>query len=97
MTLISRPGSWPQIAGITIDAATARDTALMLTDAHAVLAALAGGEAPAAARQAAAALDDADGPYTLQGLADAVGGTVNMLYRAIDAALAGIPDRVPGS
>ena len=60
--------------------------------------ALASGDAtPSAARQAAALLADADSPYDLQGLADAVGETVNMLYRAIRDALAGVPARIPGS
>ena len=71
---------------------------LMLADAHAVLDGLAsGGAAPAAARQAAALLADADSPYDLQGLAGAVGETVNMLYRANRDALAGVPARIPGA
>src|SRR6266704_3124950 len=61
MTLVNYPGSDHQMAQISIDAGYARDIMLMLTDAHAVIAGLAGGEAPAAARQGAAVLRDADG------------------------------------
>ncbi len=98
MTLINHPGSHQQMALASVDAGVARDIALMLADAHAVLDGLASGDAtPPAARQAAALLADADSPYDLQGLADAVGETVNMLYRAIRDALAGVPARIPGS
>ncbi len=96
MTLISHPGSWQQMARIGIDTGIARDTALMLADAHAVLDGLASGDAPAAARQAAAILADADSPYTLQGLAGAVAETASRLHQAIGDALAGVPDQVPG-
>lgn len=66
MTLISRPGSFQQMALAATGAGTARDIALMLAGAHAVLDGLASGDAPAAARQAAAILEDADSPYTLR-------------------------------
>ncbi len=92
MTLISRPGNCQQMALAAIDAGIARDTALMLADVHAVLDGLASGGAPAAARQAAALLADADSPYTLQGLAGAVGETVARLNLAIRDALAEVPD-----
>jgi HEAT repeat protein len=92
MTLVNHPGSWQQMALAALDAGIARDITLMLADVHAVLNALAAGEAPAAAGQAAAVLEDADSPCTLQGLADAVSETESMLRRAIDAALSGIPD-----
>ena len=65
MTLIHHPGSDHQMAAISLDAGHARDIMLMLADAHAVISDLAGGTAPAAARQAAAALRDAYSPYTL--------------------------------
>jgi hypothetical protein len=97
MTLINRPGSWQQMARIGIDAGTARDTALMLADVQAVLDGLASGDAPAAAGQAAAILQDADSPYDLRGLAGAVAETVSHLRQAIGDALAGVPDQVPGS
>ena len=98
MTLISRPGSFEQMAWAVLDAGTARDIALMLDDTRSVLDWLASAAAPpAATRQAAAVLGDTDSPYTLQALADAVCETVNMLYRAIDRALAGVPDQIPGS
>ena len=42
MTLINYPGSDHQMAQISIDAGYARDIMLMLTDAHAVIAGLAG-------------------------------------------------------
>ena len=54
MTLIHHPGSDHQMAAIPVDAGHARDIMLMLTDAHALISDLAGGAAPAAARQAAA-------------------------------------------
>ena len=91
MSLISHPGSHHQMAEISIDAGHARDIMLMLTDAHALIGGLAGGAAPAAARQAAAALRDADSPYTLDGLAGALAEVVNWLYQARDDALAHIP------
>ena len=56
MSLINHPGSDHQMAVIGIDAGHARDIMLMLTDAHALISDLAGGAAPAAARQAAAVL-----------------------------------------
>jgi hypothetical protein len=96
MTLINRPGSFQQMTLASVDAGIARDIALMLADARAVLDWLASGDAPEAARQAAAVLDDASSPYDLQGLADAVGETASMLHRAIGDALAGVPDRIPG-
>jgi hypothetical protein len=79
------------MAQISIDAGYARDIMLMLTDAHAVIAGLAGGEAPAAARQGAAVLRDADGGYDLDGLAGALSEVINWLHQARDHALAGIP------
>jgi hypothetical protein len=91
MSLISYPGSHHQMAVIPLDAGHARDITLMLADAHAVISDLAGGTAPAAARQAAAALRDADSPYTLDGLAAALAEVVNWLYQARDDALAHIP------
>jgi hypothetical protein len=97
VTLINHPGSYQQMASIAIDAGIARDTALMLADACALISGLAAGSAPAAARQAAAILSDADSPYTLQALADAVSETVSRLHRACDDALAGVPDRIPGT
>ena len=97
MTLIHHPGHWHQMALASLDAGIARDITLMLADVRAVLDGLAAGEAPAAARQAAAILDDTDSPYTLAGLAAAVSETGGMLQRAVDAALAGIPARIPGT
>jgi hypothetical protein len=91
MSLISHPGSYHQMAVIELDAGHARDIMLMLADAHALVDDLASGHAPAAARQAAAALRDTDSLYTLNGLAAALGEVVNWLYRAHDDALAGIP------
>jgi hypothetical protein len=64
---------------------------LMLSDAHALTADLASGQAPAAARQAAAVLRDADSAYTLGELAGALAEVINWLYRAHDDAVAGIP------
>ena len=56
----------------------------MLADVRAVLDWLASGDAPpSAARGAAAALEDADSPYALQGLAGAVAETEAGLRRAI--------------
>jgi hypothetical protein len=49
VTLIHHPGSYHQMARTGMDTGTARDIALMLTDAHAVISGLAGGDAPAAA------------------------------------------------
>jgi hypothetical protein len=91
MSLISHSGSHHQMAVISIDAGHARDIMLMLTDAHAVIGDLADGAAPTAARQAAAVLRDADSPYTLDSLADALAEVVNWLYQARDDALARIP------
>ncbi len=91
MTLIHHPGSHHQMAEISIDAGHARDIMLMLGDAHAVLGDLASGRAPAAARQAAAALLQADSPYTLDGLAAAVGEVLTWLHQARRDALAGVP------
>jgi hypothetical protein len=79
------------MAAISIDAGHARDVMLMLTDAHAVLDGLAAGSAPAAARQAAALLRDADSSYTISELAAAVSETVTWLHQARRGALAGIP------
>jgi hypothetical protein len=98
VTLINHPGSFQQMALASIDAGIARDIALMLADARAVLDWLASADAsPAAARQAAALLDDTASPYDLQGLADAVGEAASRLNLAVRDALAGIPDRIPGS
>jgi hypothetical protein len=98
MTLINHPGSWQQAALASLDSGIARDIALMLADARAVLDWLASGDAPPpAARQAAAVLADVDSPYDLQRLAAAVGETENMLHRAVRDALAGVPGTIPGS
>lgn len=97
MTLVSRPGHWQQMALASLDAGLALDITLMLDDVHAVLDGLATGQEPAAARQAAAILDDTDSPYTLDGLAAAVRETRGMLQQAADNALAGIPDHIPGT
>jgi hypothetical protein len=91
MTLIHHPGSDHQIAAISIDAGHARDIVLMLTDAHAVISDLADGAAPAAAAKAAACLSDADSPYTLDGLAGALGEVITWLHQARRPAMAGIP------
>jgi hypothetical protein len=92
MTLINHPGSHQQAALTCLDSGIARDIALMLADARAVLDWLASGDAPpSAARGAAAALADADSPYALPGLAGAVAETEARLWRAIRDALAGIP------
>jgi hypothetical protein len=91
VSLIHYPGSDRQMAVIGIDAGHARDIMLMLTDAHALIRDLAGGAAPAAARQGAAVLRDADSEYTLQRLAGALEETVNWLARAHGDALAHIP------
>jgi hypothetical protein len=96
MTLVNRPGHWQQMALASLDAGLALDVTLMLDDVHAVLDGLAT-QAPGAARQAAAILDDADSPYTLAGLAAAVRETRSMLARAADNALAGVPDHIPGT
>jgi hypothetical protein len=80
--LIHHPGSDYQIAALSLDAGHARDITLMLTDAHAVISDLAGGAAPAAAAQAAAVLRDADSPYTLTTLADAVSEVITWLHQA---------------
>ncbi len=91
MSLIHYPGSDHQMAVIAIDAGHARDIMLMLADAHALISDLAGGAAPAAARQAAAVLRDADSEYTLDSLAGALAETVNWLARANGDALSHIP------
>jgi hypothetical protein len=91
VSLIHHRGSDHQMAVITLDAGHARDIMLMLADAHALISDLAGGTAPAAARQAAAVLRDADSEYTLQRLAGALEETVNWLSRARGEALAHIP------
>lgn len=97
MTLINRPGHWQQMALASLDAGLALDITLMLDDVHAVLDGLAAGQAPAAARQAGAILDDTGSSYTLAGLAAAVSETRSMLQRAADDALAGVPDHIPGT
>jgi hypothetical protein len=89
--LINHPGSHHQMAQISIDAGHARDILLMLTDAHALITDLADGAAPAAARQAAAVLRDADSLYTLPGLAGALEEVIGWLHRAHDDALNPIP------
>jgi hypothetical protein len=91
MTLIHHPGSDHQIAVLTIDAGMARDIMLMLADAHAVVDGMASGEAPAAARQAAACLRQASSLYTLPELAAALGEVTSWLHRARRNAMAGIP------
>jgi hypothetical protein len=91
MTLIHHPASDHQMAVISLDAGTARDITLMLTDAHAVIDDLASGQAPAAARQGAACLREASSPYTLATLAQALSEVTSLLYRARRDALAGIP------
>jgi hypothetical protein len=91
VSLINHPGSDHQMAVIGIDAGHTRDIMLMLTDAHALISDLAGGAAPAAARQAAAVLHDADSEYTLQRLAGALEETVNWLAGAHRDAFAHIP------
>jgi hypothetical protein len=98
VTLVNHPGSYQQAALACLDAGIARDTALMLADVRAVLDWLASGDAPpSAARGAAAALDDADSPCTLQDLAAAVTETETRLRHAIRDALAGIPGSIPGT
>ena len=97
MTLINRPGHWQQMALASLDAGLALDITVMLDDVHAVLDGLAAGQAPAAAMQAAAILDDTDSPYTLAGLATAVTEARGILQRAADAALAGVPGHIPGT
>lgn len=97
MTLTDRPGSWQQMALASLDAGIARDIALMLADAHAILEWLASGTAPAAARQATALLHDTDSPYDLQRLAGAVAEAEARLNQAVRDALAGVPDHIPGS
>lgn len=91
MTLIGHPGSGHQMAQISIDAGHARDIVLMLTDVHAVISDLAGGAAPAAARQAAALLRDAESPYSIASLAAALEEVINWLHQAHHGALAAIP------
>jgi hypothetical protein len=98
VTLVNHPGNWQQAALACLDSGIARDIALMLADARAVLDWLASGDAPpSAARGAAAALDDADSPYDLQGLAGAVGEAEGMLHRAVRDALASVPGTIPGT
>jgi hypothetical protein len=98
MTLVNHPGSYQQEALACLDAGIARDIALMLADARAVLDWLASGDAPPpAARGAAAALADTDSPYALPGLARAVGEAEARLHRAVRDALAGIPATIPGT
>jgi hypothetical protein len=91
VSLINHPGSDHQMAAIALDAGHARDIMLMLADAHALISDLAGGAAPAAARQAAAVLRDADSPCTLDSLAGALAETVNWLSSANGDALSHIP------
>jgi hypothetical protein len=90
MTLTRHPGSDRQAAVISIDTGLARDIRLMLTDARALIEALASGQAPAAARQAAAASRDADSPCTPASLAAAPGQTATWLHQARRNALAGL-------
>jgi hypothetical protein len=97
MTLINHPGSWQQAALACLDSGIARDIALMLADAHAVLDSLACGDATEAARQAAAILHDTDSLYDLQGLAGAVSCAAGILDRAVRDTLAGIPATIPGT
>jgi len=97
MTLASRPGHWQQMALASLDAGLALDITLMPGDVRAVLDGLASGGAPAAARQAAAILGEADSPCTLAGLAAAVSETRGMLQRAAGNAFAGVPDHIPGT
>lgn len=97
MTLASHPGSWQQMALAHLDAGIARDIALMLAGARAVLDRLASGDVPAAAAQAAAIPGDAESPCTLQGPAGAASEAGARLRQAIRDALAGIPDHIPGS
>jgi hypothetical protein len=91
MTLIHHPCSDHQLAVITLDAGNARDIMLMLADAAAVISDLADGAAPAAARQAAAILDDTSSPYTLPALAAALTEVTNWLHRARRDATAHLP------
>ena len=91
MTLVNRPGHWQQMALASLDAGLVLDITVMPDDVCAVLDGLAAGE------QAAAIRDAADSPYTLTGLAAAVSETRSMLQRAADAALAGVPDHIPGT
>lgn len=91
MTLISYPGGDHQIAAFSLDVGYARDIALMLTGAHALIDDLASGHAPAAARQAAAVLAGSDSGYDLDSLAQALNEVINWLYQARDEALRGIP------
>ena len=78
MTLINHPGSHQQAALACLDSGIARDIALMLADARAVLDWLASGDAPpSAARGAAAVLADTDSPYGLPGLAGAARAVQN--------------------
>ena len=96
MTLIHHPGSDHQMAAISIDAGHARDIMLMLADAHAVVGDLAGPAAPAAARQAAAALRDADpAPTPWPAWPSALGEIVTWLHHARRGALAAHTPRSP--
>lgn len=98
MTLINHPGSHQQAALACLDAGIARDIALMLADARAVLEHLASGDAPpSAAREAGAALAGAGSPCTLAGLAAAAGEAGALLRHAIRDALAGVPGSIPGT
>ena len=89
--LINHPGSDHQMAQISIDAGHARDIMLMLTDVHAVISDLADGAAPAAARQAAARLRDADSPYSIASMAGALSEVITWLHQAHHDALTAIP------
>ena len=90
MTLIHHPGSDHQLTAISIDAGHARDTSCS-PSMHAILGDLAAGTAPAAARQAAARLRDADSPYTRPGLAAAIGEVVTWLHHARHDAITKTP------
>src|ERR1035438_369314 len=78
--LISDPADGPPRAIFLIPAA-----------APALTSAPPAGAAPAAARQAAAVLRDADSPYTLDSLASALAETVNWLSAANSDSLSHIP------
>lgn len=97
MTLINHPGSDQQAALACLDAGIARDIALMLADAHAVLDWLADGAPPQATRLAAGVLEDTDSPYDLATLAAAVAEAAARLHQAVRDALAGVPGNIPGS
>jgi hypothetical protein len=95
MTLIARPGSHEQMTRACLDVAAARDIALMPADAHTAADRPARGMLPAAVRRAAAVPAEADSPYDLHDLADAVGETAARLDRAVRDALAEVPDHIP--